>query len=77
MPDAFYTRDQATAVFAAWGCTEPLPARSKAVIVAFPPTADVRVIRVTLSPHKSTYGKSLYRAEFDPVDLSPAPPTSG
>lgn len=71
-PDQLLTRDQAEIVFRSWGCDEPLPKPSQQVLINFPPAYEVRLIRVTRSPHKSTYGKPLFRVQFDPPEFTAA-----
>lgn len=72
-PDQLHTRDQMALLFKAWGCDESLPGPTQQVLINFPPTHQVSLIRVTVSPHKSTYGKRLFRVQFDPPEfIAPA-----
>lgn len=64
--DGLFIKDQMEMLFKAWGCTEPLPKPSQQVLICFPPAFDVRLIRITRTQLTSTYGKPLWRAEYDP-----------
>lgn len=57
----YYTKDQLQRVLASIGVTEPIPTKGKALYIAFPPSYVRRLAKITVSPHKSTYGKRLYK----------------
>lgn len=67
MPNEYLlTGPQMLDIYSRWGVDEKLPNKGKIVIVCFPTCADatIRVARVSVSEHKSTYGKRLYKLEF-------------
>lgn len=61
---ALHTRDEMRVILPAWNCSEPLPTAGKVLSIAFPPGADFPLIRVNLTGHKSTSGKTLFACHF-------------
>jgi hypothetical protein len=57
-------KGQMETVFAAWGCSEPLPRKGKAVFINFAPHEDNCLAIVKVHPAKSTYGKTLYNVQM-------------
>lgn len=76
-PDLLLTRDQSEVLFKAWSCNEPVPSKTQQVLICFPPGVQHRLIRVTRTNAKSTYGKPLFRVQYDPPEFMVPPLCNG
>ena len=61
----YYTKDQAERIIVEWGLVQPLPRKGMQVDIQWAGGKMPNQCTITVSEDKSTYGKTLYRFEFE------------
>jgi len=60
----YWTKDQLERTYKEWDVIANIPKKGEATHVCFPPPAHFNQIVISMHNVKSTYGKTLYKAEF-------------
>ena len=63
----YYTKDQAERIMKDWGIVQKLPRKGAQVGVQWAGGKTPNQCMITVAESKSTYGKTLYRFEFETI----------
>lgn len=63
----YFTKEQLIKLFEAWQCKEPIPAKGKKVVIAFPRSSQYQfgLLTVFKSDKRSTYDKALWAVRYE------------
>jgi hypothetical protein len=61
LTEQLVNKDQLEHIYAAWGVAAAVPSKGSEEVVCFP---NQEYARISFTPHKSDYGKRLYRIDF-------------